>query len=302
MTTEHRPHRPATRDDPADRLARAALSRVVGPDAPHVLRQVRRHGAVAVWDRLRYDHPGVDPRRDLDLIHRAGGRLLCPGDDDWPTTLDALDQQADEHPDDNPGAPLALWVRSTTNLPTLLGQAITLVGTRASTAYGDHLAGHVGFALADRGWTVVSGGSFGTDAAAHRGALAAGGRTLAVLAGGVDVPFPAAHATLLGEITRNGALVSEAPPGSPPDRRRFLARSRLLAALPRGLVLVEAGYRAAALHTVRHARQLGRPVMAFPGPVTSATSAGCHWLLREYPQHTVLVTDIHDILEEVNPP
>jgi DNA processing protein len=297
MNTDDRPDPSAPAGDPAERLARAALSRVVEPGDPQVAAQVRRHGAAGVWERLRHDHPGIDPHRDLDLIGQAGGRLLCPGDDGWPVALDVLDQDAAERPD-GAGAPVGLWVRGAADPATMLGRAIAIVGARASTPYGEHLAADLGFALAERGWTVVSGAAFGIDAAAHRGALAAGGPTIAVLAGGVDVPHPAAHARLLDEIAARGAVVSEAPPGAAPDRRRSLARNRLIAAWARGTVLVEAGLRSGALNTVWHARRLGRPVMAFPGPVTSAMSAGCHRLLREH-QDAFLVTDVHDVLDAV---
>jgi DNA processing protein len=284
-----------------DRLARAALSRVVGPDDPRVCAQVRRRGAAEVWERLRRNHPDVDPGRDLELVAKVGGRLLCPGDDEWPAELTALDRLAGGSAGEEPGAPLALWVRGTGHLAALLSRAAAVVGSRASTGYGDHLASELGFALAERGWTVVSGAAFGIDAAAHRGALAAGGPTVAVLAGGVDVAYPAAHASLLADIVRHGVVVSEVPPGSPPFRRRFLTRNRLIAAMSRGTVLVEAGYRSGALNTVRHARRLGRTVMAFPGPVTSAMSGGCHRLLRDHREETVLVTGVDDVLEEIGP-
>jgi DNA processing protein len=146
---------------------------------------------------------------------------------------------------------------------------------------------------------VVSGAAFGIDAAAHRGALAAGGPTIAVLAGGVDVVYPRAHADLLTRIRDTGLILSEAPPGSPPYRGRFLTRNRIIAALTRGTVLVEAGHRSGALNTVRHARRLGRVVMAVPGPVTSAMSVGCHRLLRTQREHTVLVTDAAEVCEEI---
>jgi DNA processing protein len=254
-----------------------------------------------VWRRLRREHPGLDPARDLDLVERVGGRLVCPGDAEWPAELDALDQLPGGRADAEPGSPLALWVRGTGDLATVLRRAVAIVGSRAATAYGEHLASELAFALAERGWTVVSGAAFGIDAAAHRGSLAGGGPTVAVLAGGVDVPYPAAHADLIEDIARHGVVVSEVPPGSPPFRRRFLTRNRLIAAMSRGTVLVEAGYRSGALNTVRHARGLGRAVMAFPGPVTSAMSAGCHRLLRDHREEAVVVAGVDDVLEEVAP-
>ncbi|WP_261559922.1 DNA-processing protein DprA [Frankia tisae] len=282
-----------------ERLARIALTRVFGPEHQRVAVEVGRRGAARVWAELRAAHPGVDPLRDLDAASRVGARLLCPQDSEWPIELDALDRLRDEGDGSMVGAPLCLWVRGPGDLREIASRAVAVVGCRAATSYGLHLAGEIAFAMAEQGWAVVSGAAFGIDAAAHRGALAAAGATVAVLAGGVDVPYPAAHVELLAEIARTGAVVSEVPPGTPPFRRRFLTRNRLIAALCRGTVLVEAGLRSGALNTVAHARRLGRQVMAMPGPVTSATSAGCHRLLRDYREQTVLVTGAEDIAEEI---
>jgi DNA processing protein len=152
--------------------------------------------------------------------------------------------------------------------------------------------------ISDRGWTVVSGGAFGIDGAAHRGALVAGGQTVTVLACGVDRPYPAGHASLFEEIAARGALVSEWPPGRGPTRHGFLVRNRVIAALTRGTVVVEAGLRSGALSTARHARDLCRPLMAVPGPVTSDASAGCHRIIRDW--GAVCVTDAADVLEQVS--
>jgi DNA processing protein len=160
--------------------------------------------------------------------------------------------------------------------------------------------------LASTGWHVVSGGAFGIDGAAHRGALVGSGSmagpqgtTVVVLAGGVDIAYPRAHTALLGRVVdEGGLLISEAPPGTPPLRRRFLSRNRLIAALSAGTVVVEAGVRSGALSTARHARRLGRPVLAVPGPVTSGLSAGPHLLLRQWPE-TQLVTKAAEVVEAV---
>ena len=159
-------------------------------------------------------------------------------------------------------------------LDELVDRSVAIVGSRASTAYGEHVAGELGHQLAERGWTVVSGGAFGIDAAAHRGALAAEAPTVAVLACGVDRPYPAAHGALLHRIAETGLLVSEWPPGAAPHRHRFLVRNRLIAALTRGTVVVEAAARSGAQATARRARKLGRQVLVVPGPVTSAMSVG----------------------------
>jgi DNA processing protein len=154
-----------------------------------------------------------------------------PGDDEWPTALEDLGDRV----------PIALWVAGDGNLADAARRSVSVVGARACTAYGEHVAGELAAALGDRGWTVVSGGAYGIDAAAHRGALAVDAPTVAVLACGVDVPYPAAHDGLLRAIRTRGVVVSELPPGSRPTRRRFLDRNRVIAALGRGTVVVEAG-------------------------------------------------------------
>jgi DNA processing protein len=156
------------------------------------------------------------------------------------------------------------------------------------------VAGELAGDLAERTWTVVSGGAYGIDAAVHRGVLITGGTTVVVLACGVDHPYPAGHAGLFDQVADRGLVVSEWPPGSRPTRLRFLVRNRVIAALTRGTVVVEAGERSGALNTARHAAELGRPLMAVPGPVTSASSAGCHKIIRDW--HATLVTGTQDVL------
>ena len=162
----------------------------------------------------------------------------------------------------------------------LIAVAPGVVGSRASTAYGEHVASDLSEGLCRRGVAVVSGAAFGIDGAAHRAALAADGCTVAVLAGGLDVPYPAGHSSLMYRIRAAGLLVSEYPPGIRPARHRFLARNRLVAALSGATVVVEAGLRSGAANTAAWARALGRVVCAVPGPVTSSASAGCHALIR----------------------
>jgi DNA processing protein len=195
--------------------------------------------------------------------------------------------------------PYALWLRGEADLRYCCLRSVSIVGARAATAYGAHVGTEMAAALAERGWTVVSGGAYGIDSCAHRGALAADGVTIAVLACGVDVAYPAGHADLLTAIAAQGVLVSEWPPGRTPTRRRFLIRNRVIGALSRGTVVVEAGLRSGALNTARHARDLGRPLMAVPGPVTSAVSAGCHRVIREWA--AVCVTSAADVVEMLTP-
>jgi DNA processing protein len=182
-------------------------------------------------------------------------------------------------------------------LEETLYRSVSVVGARASSSYGNHVATELGYGLANRGWTVISGGAYGIDAAAHRGALSAGGVTVAVLACGVDRTYPVAHTSLFERIVEDGLLISEWPPGSDPHRYRFLIRNRVIAALSAGTVVVEAGARSGARQTLGRAALLGRAVMAVPGPVTSATSVGCHQLLRT--GGTRLVTSYAEVLEDV---
>jgi len=220
----------------------------------------------------------VPPRGEV-LRTLGRFRLVCPGDAEWPS---------------GDAAPAALWVTGQWDLRFSCQRSVAVTGAQAATAYGSYLASQLGASLADRGQAVISGASFGIDAAAHRGALAADGVTIAVTAGGLDMPYPAAHAGLFNAIAGQGTVLSEAPPGAPAGRLRFQARNRIIA---------EAGTRTGALTVARHAHELGRPVMAVPGPVTSDLSAGCHQLIRE--GQAVLVTypgDVADVLAAVTSP
>lgn len=282
-----------------ERAARAALTRLAEPGDTWLGRAVAGAGAVEVLDRVRHPRAGEDSRlahyrvrlpalaADADLARRARARVLVPGDDEWPPAVDDLGD----------GAPLALWVAGEGFLADVARRAVAVVGSRACTSYGEHVAAEIAAGLGDRGWTVVSGGAFGIDAAAHRGSLAVDAPTVAVLACGVDVAYPAAHDGLLHAVRATGAVVSELPPGARPTRRRFLDRNRVIAALGRGTVVVEAAVRSGALNTAGHAEELSRMVMAVPGPVTSAMSAGTHELVRT--QGGSLVTSAADVLDLV---
>jgi DNA processing protein len=226
----------------------------------------------------------VPPERTMDAWRRDGIRLVIPGDAEWPSQLDALGD----------ARPWGLWVRGNTDLRYACLKSVSVVGTRAATAYGAHVGTELAIALAERGWTVVSGGAYGIDGCAHRGALTASGTTIAVLACGVDCAYPPGHCGLFREIREHGATVSEWPPGRMPTRHGFLVRNRVIAALSRGTVVVEAALRSGALNTARHAHDQGRPLMAVPGPVTSAQSAGCHEAIREW--GAICVTDAQDVI------
>ncbi|MGH3356152.1 MAG: DNA-processing protein DprA [Nocardioidaceae bacterium] len=307
--------------DDAERRARAALTRLAEPGDQALVALVDAHGAQEVVERLRSGEPlgqdsrgwrvrleGYDPDSDLDAGARVGARLICPGDDEWPPLLDdlqgvmSLDRRTGSGRDltavPRGGAPLALWARGEGVLAELCTQAVALVGARAATPYGTETAGEIAYDVSGRGVTVVSGAAYGIDGAAHRGALAAGARTLAVLACGVDVSYPRGHAALLERVTGAGLVLSEVPPGSAPSRIRFLVRNRVIAALSAGTVVVEAAVRSGALNTARWAQQMMRPVMGVPGPVTSGASAGVHELLRD--GMSVLVTDGGEVLEAIS--
>jgi DNA processing protein len=288
-----------------ERLARVTLTHLAEPGDRHLGRLVAEVGPVAAVETVRTGTTsdedlhaaiprwakrlaGADPAASLAACDRLGGRVICPGDVEWPSQLDDL----------GPGRPHALWVLGDLDLRFGCLKSVAVVGSRSASPYGVHVAAEMGADLAERGWLVVSGGAFGIDAAAHRGALAAEGSTLAVLAFGIDIAYPRAHLGLFSEIAAEGLLVSEVPPGVTPIRSRFLVRNRVIAALTRGTVVVEAGLRSGATNTATHARALSRAVMFVPGPVTSQMSAGCHRLLRDWGE-SVCVTDAAEVLDLV---
>ncbi len=268
--------------EPADGAA-ARLLASVGPDrAVDLIRSGRsglRHG-----EGIAARMSGVTAEQAEDRAHAAGTRIVTRVDRDWPTQLDALGAMV----------PMALWVMGAASLRLLALRSVAVVGARASSPYGEELARSWSADLAAEGWTIVSGAAFGVDAAAHRGALAAGGVTMALLAGGVDVPYPRAHAALLGAIADQGLVVSEVPLGEPVRRQRFLSRNRLIAALGRATLVVEAAERSGTAATAHQAAALLRPVLAVPGPVTAPTSVGCHRLIQE--GTAMLATGLPDVM------
>lgn len=299
MTTE-----PKAGEDPR-RRAWAYLSRVAqGPNralaelasvaGPEEARRAVVGGALG--DRLRVRSHIDTTTADLDLVAELGGRLVTPDDDEWPTWR-FLSFDGPGMPDQTDHcAPLALWVVGRTPVTDLVERSVSIVGTRAASAYGEHVTGEIAGDLAVDGWTVVSGAAFGIDAAAHRAALGVGARTVAVLACGVDRAYPSGHSRLLARIADSGAVVSEYAPGTTPAKHRFLARNRVVASCGAAVVIVEAGWRSGARNTAAWARKLGRPVLAVPGPVTSASSKGCHRMIRE--GEARLVADAHDVVAE----
>ncbi|HEY8984922.1 MAG TPA: DNA-processing protein DprA, partial [Streptomyces sp.] len=238
------------------------------------------------WEGMRARGEEADGERDLEVARGVGARFVGPGEVEWPSALDELGD----------GRPLGLWVRGRANLRVWALRAVAVVGARACTEYGAHVGSSLGAGLAERGWVVVSGGAYGVDGAAHRGALGVGGATVAVLACGVDQVYPRGHAQLIERIAEQGLVVGELPPGAHPTPSRFVLRNRVIAALTRGTVVVEAAVRSGSLVTARAAQRLGRHAMGVPGPVTSSLSAGVHELLRG---GGLVVTDAADVVELV---
>ncbi|MGB9378923.1 MAG: DNA-processing protein DprA [Mycobacteriales bacterium] len=288
------------------RLARAALTRICEPASHGLAGLIEECGPVEALARLRTGDPPPDisravearrgddrARRDLDAIVALGGRLVCPEDDEWPVQLDEL--AAVSHLGDPVMPPVALWVRGPHPVAPACARSVSIVGARAASPYGTHVAGEFAYGLAERGWTVVSGGAYGVDGSSHRGALAAGGITVAVLASGVDRPYPLGHHSLFDRIGSDGLLISEWPPGCSPQRPRFLVRNRVIAALSSGTVVVEAAARSGARLTARRANELCRPLMAVPGPITSAMSVGVHQLIRS--DGATLVTSAAEVID-----
>ena len=289
-----------------DRSARMCLAAVVEPGHPAIADAVAEYGAGQVWASL------VRPGADFPLAQRAHAlrpddlrdrtraehlRFVVPGDAEWPTALAEL--AGCEPVNQLSGEPLGLWLAGGGDLAELAAQSVAMVGSRASTPYGDTVASELAAEVSEAGRCVISGGAYGIDAASHRGCLAGRTPTVAVLAGGLDEPYPSGHRPLFARIAERGVLVSELAPGEHPTRVRFLARNRLIAALAPGTVLVEAAARSGARNTVTWANELGRIVMAVPGPVTSATSVTPHRLIRE--AEAVLVTRAGDVLELLSP-
>ncbi len=286
-----------------ERVARMALCAVGHLASPALAELVAQEGAEWVWASLKQAGESsalsrraqvVDLAEIERLTVRCGARFLIPGDDEWPAGLASL---ASALVGQQGGEPSGLWVRGRRLEDTDKG--VALVGARAASQYGEHVAMELAADLAALGRPIISGLAYGIDAAAHRGALSVGGPTVAVVASGVDQPYPAGNAGLATMIGRRGTIVSEVPPGTSPTRPAFLARNRLIAALGAGIVVVEAALRSGAKNTAAWGNEIGRVVMAVPGPVTSSTSQTPHRLIRD--GQAVLVTDSRDVRELLDP-
>lgn len=285
----------------------AYLSRVAESPCAPLAALVETAGPIEAAERIRRAEVSPDLARltearreldcaaeDLEHLHRRGGRLITPDDDEWPWLPFAAFGASPVRDRPQGRQPLALWVIGPHRIDEIAERSAAIVGTRASSAYGEHVAAEFADGLVQRDVAVISGGAYGIDGAAHRATLAGEGVTVAVLAGGVDVLYPAGHSALLHRVSQDGLLISEYPPGVRPARHRFLTRNRLVAALSSATVVVEAGLRSGAASTAAWARALGRMVCAVPGPVTSLASAGCHQLIRSGAE---LVTRADEIIE-----
>lgn len=296
----------------SQRRARLALSLLCEPGDPRLPGLLAAHGPVDLAAAIRADlqldgspwpaswshrAQSLDQRitRVQRLADASGLRWVVPADRAWPSGLDDLDHL--EHLHGATGAPLGLWVRGTGDPAELCAASVAVVGARDCTPYGAETASEIAADAASAGVTVVSGAAFGIDASAHRGALAMGRPTVAVLACDAATDYPRAHAALLSRIAESGLIVSEQPPGQVPSKARFLSRNRLIAGLSSGTVVVEARRRSGSLNTLHWADRLGRPTMAVPGPITSQQSGGTHQAVRD--GKAVLVAGGTDVLAEL---
>lgn len=295
-----------TGEDMTDRRAWAYLARTIEGPHPALNELLGDVGPEEAAERVRRRR-GLPPEleaatrsryhvdrsaEDLAMAARHGFRLVTPEDDEWPTEP-MQNFRGSTAPGAEAAPPHALWVAGG-RPDELLADAAAIVGTRAATAYGTRMTGKIAAGLARAGATVVSGGALGIDAVAHRTALESGGRTVVFAACGPGVDYPAAHTALFRRIAREGAVITEYPPGINPARHRFLTRNRLVAGLTGATVVVEAGWRSGARNTIAWARHMNRPVGAVPGPATSASSTGCHDAIRE--GDAVLVTGADHVL------
>ena len=281
-----------------EQLARACLLSVIEGGHTFWCAEISTHGALAVYNKLL--NGGYDPikyeklitnlretngDKILTEIDKHYARLITPDDEDWPEQLNDL-----------AAPPIGLILKG--NINALHQPSLAIVGTRNPTSYGARIAGEFAAGFADREWAIVSGGAYGIDSYAHKGALIAEGVTVAVVASGIDINYPAGNTRLFAEICESGAMVTEFMPGHRALPNRFLTRNRLIAALSKATLVVEAAFRSGSLRTARDAAEIFRPVMAIPGAITSPTSEGCHRLIGE--RAAEIVTSVADAVEFVS--
>ena len=278
---------------------RLALFSAIEGGSPFWSEEISRKGAIRVYEELIGDYyqgkrnsaekiasrlKSVDCEKLSEEILKAGGLFLSPEDESWPSALNDL---------------VAPPIGLITTAPFQQSSSVAIVGTRNPTSYGARIASEFAAGFADREWRIISGGAYGIDTSAHQGALAAEGFTIAVLASGISVNYPAGNERLFAQIRESGALISEVMPDVKARPERFLTRNRIIAALSQGTLVVEAAFRSGSLRTAREAASLYRTVMAIPGPITSPTSDGCHRLIQE--RCAEIVTSPADAIELMNP-
>lgn len=221
-------------------------------------------------------------------LNDSGAIFITPLDSDWPVVLNDLHSP-----------PIGLVIKGERNVLNDLDKSISIVGSRKPTSYGHQIAKTLAMQAVKRDLLVVSGGAYGIDTAAHIGALAAGGKTICVLAGGVNRLYPTDNKKLFDHISTSGLLISEVMPNVASKPYRFLIRNRLIAALSKATVVVEAEFVSGSIRTARDAAEIFRPVFAIPGEVTSALSEGCHRLIAE--RIADIATNLDEILEIITP-
>jgi DNA protecting protein DprA len=259
--------------------------------------EISTKGALAVYEKLlrggydsiKYERlisslRGITGDQVLSEIDKHHARLLTPIDQDWPVQVNDL-----------AAPPIGLIVKG--NVSALHQRSLAIVGTRNPTSYGARIAGDFAAGFADREWAIVSGGAYGIDSYAHKGALIAEGVTVAVIASGIDINYPAGNSRVFAEICESGVMVTESMPGQRALPHRFLTRNRLIASISKATLVVEAAFRSGSLRTARDAAEMFRPVMAIPGPINSPTSEGCHRLIGE--RAAEIVTSVADAVEFV---
>jgi len=277
--------------------ARAILFSLIEGGQAFWSSEISTKGALAVYEKLLrggYDSVkyeklisslrGISGDQVLSEIDKHQARLITPIDQDWPVQVNDL-----------AAPPIGLIIKG--NISALHQRSLAIVGTRNPTSYGARIAGDFAAGFADREWAIVSGGAYGIDSYAHKGALIAEGVTVAVIASGIDINYPAGNTRLFAEICESGAMVTEFMPGQRALPHRFLTRNRLIASLSKATLVVEAAFRSGSLRTARDAAEIFRPVMAIPGPINSPTSEGCHRLIGE--RAAEIVTSVADAVEFV---
>jgi DNA processing protein len=283
--------------------ARLILFSIIQPADPFWSYEINQRGGLSVYHRIISGNYYLKQQeilklqqqimqrqvKDLELeISKAGGVFITPEDNDWPISLADLATP-----------PIGLVIAGDRSVLLKLDKSISIVGSRQPTNYGLQLSYSLASQASLAQLVVVSGGAYGIDTASHQGALSVGGLSIAVLAGGINRLYPLENQKLFKDITKSGLLISEVMPNSESKPYRFLIRNRLIAALSRSTVVVEAKFISGSIRTARDAAEIFRPVFAIPGPVTSPLSEGCHRLIAE--RVADIATSLDEILEVITP-